>query len=54
MLILFAITHFSAILLLMVARLEIEAGVEGNWYEAWDEKEAQDYEEYIDAMFWAT
>jgi hypothetical protein len=54
MMILFAITHISAMILLMVARLQRADGNDGGWYDAWNEEDATDFEEYVDSMFWAT
>jgi hypothetical protein len=49
------ITHFSAMLWLLVARHEMnEGGETSTWYDAWGMKEATDFELYIDCVFWAT
>jgi hyperpolarization activated cyclic nucleotide-gated potassium channel 2 len=40
---------------LAVVRHEMnDLGSNDTWYDAWNEKEAEQYEEYIDSMFWAT
>ena len=52
--VLFAMTHFCAMFWLLVARHEIDEGADDTWYQSWNEKAAQDYEEYIDGIFWAT
>jgi hypothetical protein len=49
------VTHFSAMLWLAVVRHEMhDGGASDTWYDAWAENEAEDYEAYIDSMFWAT
>ena len=40
---------------LITVRHEInEGGADDTWYDAWEEEKAEDYEEYIDSIFWAT
>jgi hypothetical protein len=40
---------------LAVVRHEInDGGASDTWYDAWNEADAENYEEYIDSMFWAT
>jgi hypothetical protein len=54
MLVLFGITHFAAIIWLIVVRHEKLDGADDTWYDAWEEEEATDFEEYVDSVFWAT
>jgi hypothetical protein len=54
MLALIALTHFCAMLWLAVARHERDSGATDTWYDSWNEEDAEDYEEYIDGVFWAT
>jgi hypothetical protein len=53
-LILFGITHFAAMLWLIVARNERDAGANDTWYDDWRMQDADTLEVYIDAVFWAT
>jgi hypothetical protein len=53
-LVLLGITHFAAILWLIVVRHEKESGETDTWYDAWNEADASEFELYIDAVFWAT
>jgi hypothetical protein len=39
---------------LSVVRYEIETGSDNTWYELWEEEKAYMFEEYVDAVFWAT
>ena len=49
------ITHFSAMLWLITARHEInEGGANDTWYDEWELDKAEDYEKYIDSIFWGT
>jgi hyperpolarization activated cyclic nucleotide-gated potassium channel 2 len=52
--ILFALTHFCAMVWLLVARHERDDGADDTWYDSWNEEDAAEYEEYIDGFFWAT
>jgi hyperpolarization activated cyclic nucleotide-gated potassium channel 2 len=54
MLVLIGITHFSAMLWLIVAREERAAGATDTWYDGWNMSAASELEVYIDAVFWAT
>jgi hypothetical protein len=48
-LMLLLITHFSAMLWLLVARHEMnEGGNDGTWYDAWRMADASDFELYVD------
>jgi hypothetical protein len=52
--VLVGVTHFAAMLWLIVARHEIDNDETGTWYQSWVMDEASQYEVYFDSVFWAT
>jgi hypothetical protein len=54
LLVLLGITHFSAMLWLIVARHERENGENETWYDAWNMEDATWFEVLVDSTFWAT
>ncbi len=54
MMVLVGVTHFAAMLWLIVSRHEIDNDETGTWYQSWVMDEASEYEVYFDSVFWAT